>query len=358
MAVRHLDSFDGYGTLANMLTLYGSTSTQTVGGPNAVQVRTGTNSMRIATERLYTDTLATSGSTCVVGFAFFLPTSASPTYNRPILAIREGTTVHFSLAINASRQFEAYRGDGVSLLQTSSYVVPFDTWVYLEVLVAIHDTAGTYEVRVDTVNRLSAVTQDTRNGATGVWTNIGLSGPFTGAVTWAYFDDLYVLDGLADPTIGGLNTFLGIQRCDNSLMKTDAAGVGTNAGFTPSTGSDRGAMVDEASPNGDTDYNASSTLNSKDTYKINALPSGGAITAVMIKGFMKKTDAGARSIKYVTRSAGTDYDSASDLNPLTTYSFVKPTADSSHIRTVDPATSVAWTATNVNACEIGVKVSV
>lgn len=354
MAVRHLDSFDGYGTLANMLTFYGSTSTQTVGGPTAVQVRTGTNSMRISVERLYTDTLATSGSTCVVGFAFFLPTVASPTYFRPILAIREGTTVHWSLAINASRQFEAYRGDGVSLLQTSSFTVSYDTWMYLEVLVAIHDTTGTYEVRVDTVNRLSAVSQDTRNGGTGVWTNVGLSGPFTGASTWAYFDDLYVLDGSGASN----NTFLGVQRVDNTLPKTDAAGAGTNSGFTPSTGSDHGALVDEASPNGDTDYNASSTLNSKDTYHVTALPSGGTITAVMIKGFMKKTDAGARSIKYVTRSGGTDYDSASDLNPLTSYSFVKPTADSSHIREVDPATAAAWTAANVNACEIGVKVSV
>lgn len=354
MAVRHLDSFDGYGSLANMLTAYGSSSTQTVGGPTAVQVRTGANAMRISTERLYTKTLATSGTTVVCGFALFVPTLASPTYSQPFWVVREGTTTHVGIALNASMQLVAYRGPGTTLLQTSTYAVPFDTWVYIEIKVVIDDSTGSYEVRVDTINRLSASSQDTRNGGAGTWDNVGLSGSFTGAGNFFYYDDLYVLDGSG----ASHNTFLGLQRVDNCLPKTDAAGAGTNSAFTPSTGSDHGAMVDEASPNGDTDYNAAASASLKDTYKINALPAGGTITAVLIKGFMKKTDSGVRSIQYVTRSGGTDYNSGTDLDPLTTYSFLAPTTNSSHIREVDPATSAGWTATNVNAMEIGVIVSV
>jgi hypothetical protein len=111
-------------------------------------------------------------------------------------------------------------------------------------------------------------------------------------------------------------------------------------------------LVDENPPNSDTDYVESSTVGDKDTYNYGSITSAfGVVHGVQICPFVKKTDAGVRSIANVARSSGTEADSASQALAAT-YGYL-PT-----IKEDDPSTPGSrWTVAGVNAAEFGVKVT-
>jgi hypothetical protein len=107
--------------------------------------------------------------------------------------------------------------------------------------------------------------------------------------------------------------------------------------------------VDEQ-PYSATDYVTGST-GQRDTYAMGDLPaSPGTIFAAQTVAIAKKTDAGALSLKTAVRSGGTLY---------TGTATALGTADGTvrTVRTTDPATGAAWTASGVNAAEAGAEVA-
>lgn len=108
--------------------------------------------------------------------------------------------------------------------------------------------------------------------------------------------------------------------------------------------------VDEAGDGG-TDYITSGTVNQRETYTFSAFPSlasGESIAAVGV-GIEAFRDASSpQSINMCTRISGTDYDGADrSLNTSLTYL--------QKIWEVSPATSAAWTLTEANGAEFGVR---
>lgn len=335
MALRFMDGFDHMGT-SDVALLTKWASAAGAEAPATAAARTGTHglSMGSGSSFLISKVLPASGG-FVVGVAVRAAGVWSTTSN--FLEIREGTTVHLALSSDASGHTVVKRD--TTTLATGTTVKALNTWYYIEFKGVIHDTTGSYELRIDGVTELSASSVDTRNaGATGQWDRLYVG-------TLLQMDDLYVCD------LSGAshNDFLGVCKVETLYPQTDAVAAGSNAGLTPSTGTDHGALVDEAAPN-TTDYNASATVGAKDTYQYPSLSLTGAVLGVQTNLYVAKSDAGARSVCAVVRSGGTDYDGAT-VSPSTTFGYL------SEVRAVNPATSAAWTTAEVNALEAGMKVT-
>jgi hypothetical protein len=217
-------------------------------------------------------------------------------------------------------------------------------WYFIELKATIHDTTGSYELRVNGTNVLSQTNVDTRNGGSGVVTLIqfgsqtGTSQP-AGPATMN-MDDIYVCD-----SSGSLNNdFLGDVAVQTIYPTSDSS-----VAWTRSAGGTSYTLVDESTPNGDTDYVESSTAAQQDIYGYGDLAAAtNTVLGVQINAVARKDDAGARQVKLLTKSGGTTY-ASSALGLSTTYTFY------SEVRETNPNTAVSWTESDVNSAEFGVE---
>jgi hypothetical protein len=170
--------------------------------------------------------------------------------------------------------------------------------------------------------------------------HVNLSSPLT--FTQSY-DDLYVCDGS-----GGVeDTFLGDHRV---VCVVASSGNGTHADWTPLTGGDHGAMVDENPPNLDTDYNMAGSVGNRDTYNFAALGVSGTIKCVQTVNLMLSEVGGLRYVADSIRIGGVDYDGTpSVLGGDWAYRLER--------HRVSPATSTPWSVGEIDGAEFGVKVT-
>lgn len=251
------------------------------------------------------------------------------------------TTFHLALRQATSGAIELVRGDG-TLLATGATVLTTSGWYYIETRMTIADSGGIVQVRLNgsTSNEIN-FTGDTKNAGTS--TNIDTI-RLTGNANWAY-TDWYIANALGTaPT----NTWFG----DTIVRSLPPSGDGDLSGLTGSDGNQVSnyQQVDELPPSG-TDYNGSATSNAEDTYALTDLPSTSVIVyGVQLSATMAKSDAGAASASPILRLSGTDYTPGAQVlsTSYTEYTALYPTS---------PATSSAWTATEVNGAQVGMKVS-
>lgn len=277
-----------------------------------------------------------TASEVIVGFGV----QNSIAVSREMVTLQEGATRHISLRTGTGGELQATR-NGTVLGATAAGTIVVGVWNHIQLRVVIHDTTGVVEVRLNSVVVLNLTGIDTRNGGTGyvdtvLWGQAGLLGSDNAML----IDDFWVVD-----TTGAVNNgFLGDCRAQTLLP----SGVGNAATWTPSVGSNY-ANVDDASPNSDTDYNSSATAGQIDTFAYGDLtPTAGDIKAVQHLLYARKDDAGARTVRPVTRIGATDYVGAS-VNVADSYAYAVD------IDEVSPATAVAWTLAEVNAAEFGIE---
>jgi len=219
---------------------------------------------------------------------------------------------------------------------------------YVEWKVVIHPSAGTVEVRVNgnVVPGLNLTGQNTRASGFSTWTSVVLGTNDNVGSSWSGgnlnvdFDDVYVCDGSGSAP---WNTFLGDCRVD-ALRPT---AEGTSSQWTPLSGTDNAAMVNQTAPDDDTTYVSTVTSGHTDTYVTPDAPvAGAAIMGVQLNVSIKKEDAGSCAVSGVVRHSGTNYPVVLP-NPGTTYAYqtvMMPT---------NPGTGVAWTEAGFNAAEFG-----
>ena len=131
-----------------------------------------------------------------------------------------------------------------------------------------------------------------------------------------------------------------------------STGNGSNTDFTCSTGSDHGALVDEAAPNDDTDYVSSGTVDHVDTWNFPAVGYTGTVKGVQLALSAKKTDSGTRAIAAVTRPVSTNRVHATTHYLSTGYLYWLSLWE------VNPEDSAAWEVADVDGAEFGAKVAV
>lgn len=297
--------------------------------------RTGTKAVNLNSSSAYLQrTMGSSGATMFQSFAC---KSQGVNDNFNLAYFNEGATIHVNIGMDSAGKLKVGRNS--VLLGTSSAQVFFaNQWVWLQIKVVIHDTTGSVEVRDASGAVIINLTNvDTRNGGTGVVDNCRV-----GANTNAGYavDDWHIWD-----TTGSIcNTWTNDTRIDS--IRPDGAGASTQ--FTPSVAPNWDA-VNEAQWNS-TDYVESSTAAHQDLYTFSDLShSPVSIFGVLRAAVAQKDDAGARSLKLLTRRSATTY--AGSAQALTQGSYGRVY----DVQEADPSTSAAWTKTNLNAAEFGIE---
>jgi hypothetical protein len=248
-----------------------------------------------------------------------------------------------SIQFTSSGFLAVHRGaPGVStLLGSASSGVGNQAWYYLEVIYTISDTVGVVTLKVNGTTILSLTSQDTR--ATGGSTNVASVRLQGNGNSITHYDDLYILD-----TTGSAphNAALGPVR----VLQVLPTAAGDSTQFTPSTGSNF-QCVDEATHNGDTDYVESTTTGHIDTYNVaDVTTTATVIYAVKASVIGRFATGGSRNIKLRIKSGSTtDVSAAKALTA--TYSELN------HMVIVNPATTAAFTVSEVNSMLIGHEVA-
>lgn len=253
------------------------------------------------------------------------------------------TIQHVTLSMDSNNRLTVWRGPASSgtLLATSAIPFPIlSQWRSINMYVKVDDSTGRAVVKVDGTTHID-YTGDTRNGGTSTLvdgfrvaipnsTNNGLA-------------DLVLNDGT-----GSLNnTYPG----DIAVIRRLPNANGTYNQFTGSDGNsvDNYLLVDEA-PSDNSDFTYATTSGQKDSYGVEDLPVA-TISVMGVRAVAKcaKSGAGAAGMSVFVRENGTDT-FGPDIPLSTSFSWQGDT-----IREVAPSTSAAWTVSDVNAMEIGVR---
>jgi hypothetical protein len=341
MALLFIDGFDHYAT-ADITKKWA-----TAGANNTIESSSGRRSggaLRCtSTDNDLTRTFAAT-STVIVGFAINPSAYAA---NGQLIQLMDSGTVQCTLFLNTDGTLSVFRSTSTAVTDgTSVASIPTGSFSYIEFKVTIADSisAGSCKVRLNGVDIITVATgQDLKATSNTTANSLRLSSSSTLASTVLLFDDFY----LCDATGSTNNDFLGDVRVDAIYPTAD----GNYSQFTPSTGSDHYALVDETTPN-TTDYNDGTTVGHRDSYamgNLSALTSQ-TVYGVQVNAAILKDDAGAKSAATFVRSSSTNGDGASAALS-TSQVYV------SQVFETDPNGSIAWTETTVNAMEAGVLVT-
>lgn len=227
----------------------------------------------------------------------------------------DNATEQMRLVLRADKKLEVRRG--ATVLATGTKVISQTAYNHIAWKVTIHNTTGAVEVRVENVVDINISAQNTRVSANNYCTKVGLGDNAVINVGLSVtktedFDDYYIND-----TAGAVNTgFSGDLR----IEAVSPDGNGYQNDFTPSAGS-AFQCVDEATPNGDTDYAESGTVGHIQAYTMG--PIGAAVTtvqAVAVNSYCKKDDAGTKTVRHGVRHSGANT-TGPDWAPSTSYDF-------------------------------------
>lgn len=288
-------------------------------------------------------TFPDSQGTWIVGFAFYLNTYIN---GRFFIGWQDGSSYQDELRFDGIGRIYATRNG--TYLATGTLSLGYSRWYYIEWKLIIDGTNGLSEVVINGQTDLT-FTGNTK-GATPTTANQLFfdshyaAGPDNG--NNFRLDDIYVCDGQTGAGSNPCNDYLG----DSKTVALYPNGNGAHSDFVGSDGNstDNYLLVDETTPNDDTDYVASATVNAEDTYTYTDLSGTGTVFGVQALPYVRKTDAGARTMKSVARLSSTEVDGA-EKAPGTTYAYYPQIFD------IKPGGG-DWTITDVNNAEFGRKV--
>lgn len=321
-----VDSFDHYTTNAQFLKKWTSGSNNPA--PTTVG-RNGTKGMRLNGF----GSILEKGipNTAEGGISWAYKPSG---FNGNLLYVQNAIEPHLRFYTDSGGHIRVDRWNSTNL-GASSKSLSIGVYYDIEIHWLIHASAGKVDVWVDGDLWLSITGANTK----------GLN---AAVVDFVRFFGVGATDDLDDVVIWSGDTPLGPNRVECLLPSGNGATsnlVGSDADST-----DNYLHVDEATPDDDSTYVESSTPGDKDTYACSNLSSAtGAVLAVQISAYARKTDAGARSIVTIARSGGGTEEDSSPVGLPSTYGYL------SDVRPTKPGGG-AWAVADVNAAEFGVKV--
>lgn len=349
MSVLFFSGFDHLDTAGLALAGWSVSSTTAITVASAA-ARTGTNGVQISTSSSGQDMkrqvdVSEEHATFVVGLAVYRP-SANSLGVINFMSDNAGT-FHLSFRITTDGSLDVRRGAnsvaaGGTIISAASVAnaVPVGVWTHLGFRVVLSDTVGEIGIWVNGQQQIALTSQDTKNGGTKTaFDTIDIYG-----ASVFYIDDLYILNGAGSSP---WNAFLGDRR----VVALTPNGAGGLTQLTSSSGSTNYQNVDET-PANTTDYNSGATTGLTDTYTYTDLAASvTSVSAVQFVPYARKTDVDTLYLKAVARLSGTNH-TGSSRALSTGYTYLKST-----IWQTNPATSAAWTPSEVNAAEFGPQVS-
>lgn len=339
MALLFYDSFDMYGTrdevqqrwdraiLAITQTSFSATAGRFGGGAwRFVNTNGG-----ILEKHTYPNNI----DTMIVGFLF---EQSSTFASGEILQILSDGEVSCNLRFDGpSRTLSLYRGSGTSTLLESSIIdTKVNRYNLFEFKWKSDPSSGIGVFRVDE-NTVINFSGNTQAGSITTVNQVQLVGAQPTNI-----DDFYLCDNTGSIN----NDFLGDQRIARLAPIADAS----PNDFTPASGIDNYAMVDEGSVDNDSTYVSGSIADTKDLYNISSIPSTPSdIRAVQVVGSMRRTGSQFKEWTSVISSGIFETDGTAKNAP---YSY----AQVYDIHEFNPDTSMDWEEAEVNNLLIGGKI--
>lgn len=339
MALRFIDGFDHYTTLAQFAYKYSETASSSYVSLDAGR-RAGSNAAKIYSSSGYIARTLDDQSVWIVGAAVKI--AAVPNGNGALFTFKDNTgSVQACVCVTSGGTLSLLRGStNGTALATSANALTAGAWHHIEAKLAIADSGGVFEVRVNG-EVWATFSGDTKYSTTLNTANAIRLGGLPAAIN-VWYDDLYVCDGTGSVN----NSYLGDCRVDALFP----SGAGASAQFAPTGSANNWENVDDASPDDDATYNASDTAGSLDSFVFADLSALGAtVFGVQANIIARKDDAGSRTLRAVARIGGANYE-GSDLALSDSYLDLRQIWDK------NPATSAAWTESQINAAEFGYKV--
>ena len=337
-------SFDHYTTVLNRFT-------STVGDVPPSNHISITSGGRNATSRLKIERFSGGASTSRVSrtlpssiaeiffaFAVKVPSVANSGTTVTIAEVTDTSTVQLALRLTAIGTLAIYRGT-TFLADVPDFIISANVWYHIEMRALIDPSVGEVEIRINEVDHAisgsgSLNTRSSANSSVNVIT-LALIENGGAAIADVSFDDVIVRD---DDWSG-----------DAEVLALLPTGTGTTDQWTASGAATTREAVDEAAPNGDTDYATTSNVGDLSLHTYPDVPTTSTVQAVVALPYVEKTDAGTAKIKSTARSGGTNYDGDEKAPSDSSYDYLP------HIWETDPDTAAAWTPTGVNAAEFGFK---
>lgn len=271
-----------------------------------------------------------ANGTLVAGFALYLA-GVHATNTRPLVRFRDAaSTDQCGMWITPSRQLAFYRG--ATLVATSSFQLTLAAWIYVEVKV-VFGASGSYEIRAGGANILSATGVNTVSTANSSADLVFFGATDSVAGHSFRVDDIYV----------DSSDFLGECRVPGIRPNAD----GTYLELTPNTGTAHYSRVDE-SGGADSENVYGTTAGLRDTFGLENITAGVTVAAVQVNALMRSD--GTRGGAMLLRTNSTDVEGP-PIALSTTPSFRKV------LHAQNPVTASAWTAAEVNALEVGFKIT-
>lgn len=330
MAILWMDGFAHYGTSSTRMTEAG----WVVAGasPTTSSPRTGTHCLDISNSSA-SARRSFGGPKSTVGVGAAIKLAGWPGTSTGGWVLYDAALgSQLTLSFNLSGYLELRRGSsGGTLLATSSAIILAGLWQHLEIKAVIDNTAGSVEVRLNGVTVLSVSGVDTQATANAEVSFITFNG---------YTSGLTIADAYAWDTSGSVNTdFIGDQRVYTRFVNADTA----TENWTPSTGTDSYAVVDEATPS-DADYlSAASAMTT-----VLGLPAlAGTVTtvkAIQTVHRSLKSEAGLCSMRGGVVSSGVAGNGATVGLSISAGYY-------NDVFNTDPNTSAAWTASAASAVQ-------
>jgi hypothetical protein len=253
-----------------------------------------------------------------------------------------GVTNHLNLQyLSNNGTFGLYRG--TTQIAVSSIALPIGAWSFIEISATISDTVGAVEVRVNG-NTALTFAGDTKNAGTATTLDTVVFGCGTNntSLNTTIVDDLYVLSSSGSAP---LNTFLGPVRVQTLLP----SGAGSSTQFTPVSGANYTNVNDV--PDNTATYVSDTVSGHRDTYAMDDLAAGSDIIyGVQQVMHAAALDVGTTTIKQAQKSGATVSYGATKTPSASILAYLD-------VFETNPATSAAYTQTEVNALEAGVQIA-
>ena len=277
------------------------------------------------------------------GSAFYIPDL--PTNNQDIAfcQFRTGGNANMlTLGISSTGRIQARAGGrGGTLIGQSEQIIRAGAYQHIEARWERGVVNGSLEVRVNGRTRLNLIDIDTTNGLDQDCEQIfyGLGGlPKTGAPDYVDMDDLFIWDDQGDTN----NDFIGDKKCYTRFPNAD----GAENDWTPISGSNRFAMLDNVPPQDASEYIyavGNQSFNERQTVQLANFPAEiVAVAGVVTYTRLWKTDAGDAGVQVGLISGASEAQGAE-------HALDQSPGYYQDVFEVDPATSSPWTLGALNA---------
>lgn len=316
------------------VTVSGSTMTIGAYGPgSSAGFRIAVASGGISNTSEIRQTVAQS-STLAVEFGFRvnkLPSSTAYT----IAHIDDGSTIQCDLALLSTGQLRIRRG-GSTTLATSTFVAAINTRYRIGWKTVINDATGQLTLKINgaadaSINGLTGL--DTKNSSNATANQVCFGGVLFRESQMLDFDNIVIDDSTLHD--------------EATVLEDLPTGTGSQDDGVPTGAADTRQAVDDSSPDDDATFSALQNVGDKFLLTYPNLPSGSVVLAAGSLTWAKKSAAGTALFKPDMKIGATEYLGTEFAPSDGSYAYFKQLLETS------PATSSAWTESEINGMELG-----